>query len=29
MNLYFILFRFAFDGREIKMNLTCGFFVTM
>ena len=21
--------RFAFDGREIKMNLTCGFFVTM
>ncbi|CAF1414036.1 unnamed protein product [Rotaria sordida] len=21
--------RFTFDGREIKMNLTCGFFVTM
>lgn len=21
--------RFAFDGREIKMNSTCGFFVTM
>ncbi len=21
--------RFAFDGREIRMNLTCGFFVTM